>query len=106
MSAAKGSLLTAVVVGARQPPARAALLRSLLQTTPQPEWCCPQRDFHPVKGRSGPAPAFGEFVLRRHHSETAFAALRGWHAENERCFATTPLLPGKEACFRLARPMQ
>ncbi|MBL8351888.1 MAG: hypothetical protein JNL87_16440 [Burkholderiaceae bacterium] len=42
---AEGSQLTAVIVGAMQPQALAALLRSLLQATRQPEWRCPQLVF-------------------------------------------------------------
>lgn len=42
---AEGSQLTAVIVGAMQPHALVALLRSLLQATRQPEWRCPQLVF-------------------------------------------------------------
>lgn len=42
---AEASQLTAVIVGAMQPQALAALLRSLLQATRQPEWRCPQLVF-------------------------------------------------------------
>lgn len=42
---AEGSQLTAVIVGAMQPHALLALLRSLLQATHQPEWRCPRLVF-------------------------------------------------------------
>jgi len=42
---AEGSQLTAVIVGAMQPHALVALLRSLLVATHQPEWRCPQLVF-------------------------------------------------------------
>ena len=42
---AEGSQLTAVIVGAMQPHALVALLRSLLQATHQPEWRCPRLVF-------------------------------------------------------------
>lgn len=42
---AEGSQLTAVIVGAMQPHALVALLRSLLQATRQPGWRCPRLVF-------------------------------------------------------------
>lgn len=59
---AEGSQLTAVIVGAMQPPALVALLRSLLQATRQPEWRCPQLVFILPPG----AAALRQRILEQH----------------------------------------
>jgi hypothetical protein len=59
---AEGSQLTAVIVGAMQPHALVALLRSLLQATRQPEWRCPQLVFILPPG----AAALRQRILEQH----------------------------------------
>ena len=59
---AEGSQLTAVIVGAMQPHALVALLRSLLQATRQPEWRCPQLVFILPPG----AVALRQRILEQH----------------------------------------
>ena len=59
---AEGSQLTAVIVGALQPYALVALLRSLLQATRQPEWRCPQLVFILPPG----AAALRQRILEQH----------------------------------------
>jgi hypothetical protein len=59
---AEGSQLTAVIVGAMQPHALVALLRSLLQATRQPEWRCPQLVFILPPG----AGALRQRILEQH----------------------------------------
>jgi hypothetical protein len=59
---AEGSQLTAVIVGAMQPHALVALLRSLLQATRQPEWRCPHLVFILPPG----AAALRQRILEQH----------------------------------------
>jgi hypothetical protein len=66
---AEGSQLTAVIVGAMQPHALVALLRSLLQATRQPEWRCPQLVFILPPG----AAALRQRILEQHWPPTVQA---------------------------------